>query len=246
MNGNLRAAADPTGLWATLSNFPIGSRPSAFERRLADANGWSDAFAVRVIGEYRRFLYLATIASFEVTPSKAVDEAWHLHLEDEDDYHRKLCANLLGRTLRHLPGSGDADEEARFADQYRRTLTLYQEVFGSPPDDIWRRPQADDDQGNDEAERRNRLVFGTICAVLAATSSAAIAGPAAAFLVIVLVIGLVIGIAVFAPPMAERRKKKDDGGSCGGSGCSTSDSGGSDGDCASCGGSCGGGCGGGD
>lgn len=240
MNGNLRAAADPTGLWSTLSNFPIGSRPSAFERRLADANGWSDAFAGRVIGEYRRFLYLATIASFEVTPSKAIDEAWHLHLEDEVDYHRRLCADLLGRPLRHLPGSGDADEDARFADQYRRTLNLYEDVFGSPPADIWPRPQADDDAGDDTSERRNRLVLGAICAVLAGTASAAIAGPAAAFLVIVLVIGLGIGTALFAAPMTERRKKKGDGGSCGGSGCSTSDSGG-DGDCASCGGSCGGG-----
>jgi hypothetical protein len=34
----------------------------------------------RAIGEYRRFLYLTQIAAHDLTPSKAIDSIWHLHL----------------------------------------------------------------------------------------------------------------------------------------------------------------------
>jgi hypothetical protein len=240
MNGDLRAAADPTGLWSTLSDFRIGSSPPQFERRLANEHGWSDAYAVRVIAEYRRFVYLAAVADFEVTPSTPVDAAWHLHLEDDDHYRIVLCGQVLGKLLRHLPGSGEPLEEDRFRAQYRETLRLYESVFGPAPIDIWPSPAIGDD--GIEAQR-TRLWVGALCAALAGTGLALLGGPAFLFVGGIVAICLAI-LALEGTGTGEKRRKDKHCSGCGGDASGGSHSGG-DGDCASCSGSCGGGCGGG-
>lgn len=108
-----------------------------FERRLARENGWSSRHAARVIVEYKRFLWLAVGQQQAVTPSEAVDQAWHLHITDTLEY-RRFCDNALGRYLHHTPSRGEPDECARFAAQYARTLSLYRQVFDQdPPLDVW-------------------------------------------------------------------------------------------------------------
>jgi len=236
MIGDLRAAADPSGLWPSLSSLAIGSSPSAFERRLAADNGWSEAFAARVIGEYRRFIYLASIADFEVTPSRAVDAAWHLHLEDAADYRGTLCGRVLGRELRHLPGAGDPLEEERFQEQYRRTVALYESVFGAPPEDVWPRPaDASKDRTEAEQRRRDRAWLAGFVVALIATLFAAALAPALAWIAFGLGLALLFGLAIDRVPPPHKHRRD---GSCGGS-CSTGYSA-SDGDCGSCGGGCGG------
>lgn len=244
MTGDLHAAATPPGLWPTLSNLDIGSRPDAFERSLADRNGWPESYACRVIGEYRRFIYLASIASFEVTPSKAVDEAWHLHLEDHADYRDALCRQTLGRELRHLPGGEGAGDEDRFQRQYQQTLALYASVFGAPPADIW--PASE--------QREEQPLFPTTREAIA-WSLALVASLACFFGYMLQSMAgqLLLPVAVAAVALAAwqsrgrrpRRSGRADGGSCGG-GCSSGyDScGDSSSGCDSAG--CGGGCGGGD
>ena len=68
-----------------------------FADRLARENGWSAAKAARVVDEYRRFCFLAATAGHEVTPSDAVDQAWHLHLTYSRDYWERFCPEVLGR-----------------------------------------------------------------------------------------------------------------------------------------------------
>lgn len=109
-----------------------------FAARLARDNGWTLAHAGRVIAEYRAFCFLAVTMSHPVTPSDAVDQAWHLHLTYSRDYWERFCPRVLGRPLHHGPTAGGADERHRFFDQYARTLKSYAEVFGqSPPADLW-------------------------------------------------------------------------------------------------------------
>ena len=112
------------------TNFP-------FVRRLAHENGWSAAFAQRVIDEYFRFVWLAMRAGHPVTPSPAVDEAWHLHLCYTQSYWDELCGAVLGKPLHHGPTRGGVAEAAKYADWYARTLASYRESFGEPPADIW-------------------------------------------------------------------------------------------------------------
>lgn len=127
-------------VWSAISRHAIGPERAAlpFERRLARENGWSAAYTARVMEEYRRFCFLAVVAGCEVTPSDAVDQAWHLHLTYTRDYWERFCPEVLGRPLHHGPTRGGEAERARFYDQYAATLAAYERVFGeASPADIW-------------------------------------------------------------------------------------------------------------
>ena len=126
-------------LWSKISCYSIGPADAAFgfAQRLARENGWTVAYANRVIEEYRRFCFLTVTAGQEVTPSDAVDQAWHLHLTYTRDYWARFCPDVLGCALHHGPTAGGDAERHRFFDQYAATLKAYEAVFGLPPADIW-------------------------------------------------------------------------------------------------------------
>jgi uncharacterized protein (TIGR04222 family) len=131
---------DMEALWARLDAFELDARDAAagFSARLARENGWSGAHTARVVREYKRFLALAVCAGHPVTPSVAVDQAWHLHLLYTRSYWDDLCGTVLGRPLHHEPTSGGPDEAAKFRAQYERTLSSYRRLFGTePPTEIW-------------------------------------------------------------------------------------------------------------
>ena len=126
-------------VWQALEPYRIGPPDAAltFITRLARENRWSEEFAARVIAEYKRFCFLAVTAGHEVTPSDAVDQAWHLHLTYSRDYWERVCPHVLGRDLHHGPTAGGGAEQARYFEQYARTLRSYEAAFGPPPPDIW-------------------------------------------------------------------------------------------------------------
>ncbi len=99
--------------------------------------GWSRGFAERVTREYTRFLILAALSDRQVTPSEAVDQAWHLHIVYTESYH-EWCEALFGRYLHHGPTKGGKSEGERFEGQYEHTLALYERTFCEvAPSDIW-------------------------------------------------------------------------------------------------------------
>jgi uncharacterized protein (TIGR04222 family) len=109
-----------------------------FGRRLARENGWSLAYARRVIEEYKRFLWLACTAGHVVTPSEQVDQAWHLHLTYTRSYWDDLCRNVLHQALHHGPTKGGTAEQEKFVDLYEQTLMSYRKMLGQePPSDVW-------------------------------------------------------------------------------------------------------------
>src|SRR5688572_11688538 len=92
-------------LWARIQahQFDKPGVEMPFTRRLAEENGWPESFALEVIEEYRRFVYLACTAGEEVTPSDEVDQVWHLHLAYSRDYWDEFCGKVLRRPLHHGP-----------------------------------------------------------------------------------------------------------------------------------------------
>ena len=126
-------------LWRALQAYEMGPPDAAlsFTARLARENRWDAAFADRVIAEYKRFCFLAVTAGHAVTPSDAVDQAWHLHLTYSRDYWQCFCPEVLGRDLHHGPTAGGNAEQARYFEQYALTLQSYEAAFGPAPDDIW-------------------------------------------------------------------------------------------------------------
>ncbi len=126
-------------VWRRLSDYAIGpaDAPLSFADRLARENGWTREYADRVIEAYKRFVFLAVTGDSEVTPSDAVDQAWHLHLTYTRDYWERFCPQVLGKPLHHGPTRGGPEDRARFFEQYAQTLRRHEAVFGPAPADIW-------------------------------------------------------------------------------------------------------------
>ncbi len=173
-------------VWTALSHYIVGPETAAlpFVERLARENGWRRAHAARVFEEYRRFCFLAVTCDHAVTPSDAVDQAWHLHLSYTRDYWERFCPRVLGRPLHHGPTAGGADEQHRFFVQYAETLRSYERVFGPPPADLWpdaRRRLTQDHKARRVhprdafiVPRRPALLLGTILTLLPVMGLAAI------------------------------------------------------------------------
>jgi hypothetical protein len=127
-------------LYLRLQNYCFDAPGGAvtFAAKLACEQGWSVAKSERVLGEYRRFLFLAMAAGHPVSPSRAVDLAWHQHLLDTRSYWQEFCPRVLGQPLHHTPSRGSEEERQRMWERYRRTLASYRACFGeAPPADLW-------------------------------------------------------------------------------------------------------------
>lgn len=127
-------------VWQRLAAHTFGPADAAltFATRRARENRWTLAHSELVIREYKRFCYLAMTAGQEVTPSDAVDQAWHLHLAYSRDYWRVFCPHVLRAELHHGPTRGGTAERSRFYCQYAATLAACEAAFGeAPPADIW-------------------------------------------------------------------------------------------------------------
>ena len=253
MNSNCKVENSRTTLFRKIADFPLDrGRIGAFSCRLRRDLGWSPHFTQRAIAEYRKFLWIAATSGREVTPSKVVDEVWHLHILHTQSYFNDLCRDTLGCVLHHNPGDGSA-ADARFPDNYRATLALYEATFGPPPADIWPRPETV--ARPTTSSPRPWLAFAPAALfptpANAATTAARENDILALIALMVIAFGVVLGRNFYDglrdAPRNSRKSSSDDGGveigvSIGGTDCN--DGGGSDSG-ASCGGSCGSGCGGG-
>lgn len=133
---------DQIALWHRIRDFDIDAADASknYSNRLAKENGWTPVYAKRVIDEYKKFTFLAVAAGHGVTPSKAVDEAWHLHLLYTQSYWEQFCPQVLGQPLHHNPSNGDQEQDMKFQNWYQNTLTSYERLFNeTPPADIWPR-----------------------------------------------------------------------------------------------------------
>ncbi len=127
-------------LWLKVEAFEFDDPHSSltFSERLARENNWKLDFALDVVEEYKKFIFLICISPTPLTPSDQVDQAWHLHLVYTDSYWNQFCGNILGRRIEHGPTKGGSKEQKKYAELYQNTLTLYLNTFGTePPQDIW-------------------------------------------------------------------------------------------------------------
>lgn len=124
-------------MWLTISRFQMDEMDSAFKfsDRLAKENGWTKEYTLRVIEEYKKFIYLC-VTSPMCTPSDEVDQVWHMHMTYTESY-KNMC-NAVGRFIKHGPTKGGKQESIKYSDIYLRTLTNYKTEFGiDAPADIW-------------------------------------------------------------------------------------------------------------
>jgi len=129
-----------TLLWNSIEAFQIDETDVSltFSQRLARENGWNKNYALRVIEEYKKFLFLCCVSTTPVTPSDPVDQAWHLHLTYTKSYWNNLCKNTLKREVHHNPTKGGKTEQDKFYNLYGGLQQIYFQKFSSyPPTDIW-------------------------------------------------------------------------------------------------------------
>lgn len=213
-----------------------------FSDRLARENGWSLPYTMRVLKEYKRFIFLCRVLPNGATPSDQVDQAWHLHMIYTRSYWQDMCRDILKCDLHHGPTKGGGKERSRFNDQYTNTMNGYRTFFGEePPSDIW--PSNKDRFSDIDFQRVNKRThwvipklrvpriwpfFAALLAPLFAIAHDKKADGDDGWQLILLIIIVLIVIVVIAASSKGGR-----GGSSSSSGC---------GGC--CGGGCGGGCGG--
>lgn len=89
--------------------------------------------------EALKFLDVAASTTEPVTPSAAVDVAWHHFILFTRDY-MDYCATHLGRYIHHVPDDATTDHDAHTGaahDSYLRTRQLVADRFGEPDPTIW-------------------------------------------------------------------------------------------------------------
>lgn len=111
-----------------------GASTMSFEARLEKEHDLTTDSARRLVVEYRRYLYLKAVHGGVLTPSKRVDQAWHLHMETPGLDWDRYCEARFGMRIEHFTGLSAKHVEAN----YVRTLDVYRQEFGQePPRDIW-------------------------------------------------------------------------------------------------------------
>lgn len=137
----------PANMWEHIQLKFTGANSStkAFAYKIARKRGWNNAFALRALAEYKKFVYLGIISEFVVTPSRVIDQVWHQHLLFSKAY-RSFCQDVIQYDFDHNPELMPLeDQTSTFSAQYLDTIELYKTEFGyAPPADIWGRPKYDE------------------------------------------------------------------------------------------------------
>lgn len=130
----------PANLWDNITSVfgGIDASTKAFAAKIARKHNWQKEFALKAVGEYKKFVYLGVVSNFHVTPSKIIDVVWHEHLLFTKAY-REFCDTVIQYQFDHHPELLPAAEETgRFTAQYLDTIELYALEFNAePPEDIW-------------------------------------------------------------------------------------------------------------
>lgn len=130
----------PTNLWQHITSAFGGpdAFSKAFASKIARKHDWSNAFALKAISEYKKFVYLGVVSDFHVTPSKIIDVVWHEHILFTKAY-REFCDEVICYQFDHHPELIPiTDETGRYNAQYQDTIEFYISEFGfEPPTDIW-------------------------------------------------------------------------------------------------------------
>lgn len=169
----------PTHLWNHVTQVFGGAEATtkAFAVKVARKAGWKPGFALKAIAEYKKFVYLAVVSDFNVTPSKVIDKVWHQHLLFTKAY-RQFCSEVINYTLDHHPELiAITGETGTFNAQYLDTLALYKKEFGSdPPADIWGIPKFDQEKVEKKGytSRKKKSETGTFSYTIASDTSALI------------------------------------------------------------------------
>jgi hypothetical protein len=219
-------------LWQKIASFPFDTpdAPLPFSRRLAGENKWDYHFTLKAIEEYRKFIFLCCISPQGASPSKVIDEVWHLHLIYTKSYWEEFCGKTLNRDIHHHPSAGGPQERDKHKTWRADTLDLYRNTFhAEPPPECW-------DDKHSPTNILLRFLKRISPLLLLFPFLAACNETSAGFVPFIVGFMIIIGSILTGSQgnkTGEKRKKNESDGSSCGSSCGSG-----------CGSGCGGGCGG--
>ena len=129
-------------IWLKIKSLQFDDNDAAltFSQRLARENRWAHWYALEVIEEYKKFLYIMAVSGHPVTPSVEIDQVWHLHLLYTRHYWEDF-AKYMPFEPHHGPTKGGSEENKKYNDWYSKTLESYASIFGTnAPVNIWPGP----------------------------------------------------------------------------------------------------------
>lgn len=92
--------------------------------------------------EYYKFLQLLHYhdnnnAKIKLSPSKLIDQLWHTHLLDNENYNL-VCQSICGYVLFHYPENSFKNNQSNYEERREKAIELYKEFFEvDPPAWIW-------------------------------------------------------------------------------------------------------------
>lgn len=121
-------------------------RHTILQSKIANALNCETNDVPIALREVMRFLYLVSVhPAGMLTPSHRVDLAWHEFILCTRAY-QSFCETHFGKFIHHSPGGSDQENH----EQYKETLRLYRQKFGSPDQSFWA-SEAEPDCGTCEA-----------------------------------------------------------------------------------------------
>lgn len=106
------------------------------KRKMVQTLGWSSAVVDQMEQQYRRFLALQAALkvernSFTIVPNRLIDEFWHQHILDTQQYIAD-CEAIFGEYLHHYPYFGmiDATDAASWGNAAVESDRLWRTIYG--------------------------------------------------------------------------------------------------------------------
>ncbi len=226
-------------LWQNIQDFAMDDANALFpfSKKLAKEQNWSNAFTLKAINEYKKFMYLCCISPTGASPSKIVDEVWHLHLTYTKNYWEDFCGIVLHKKIHHNPSNGSIGDYNKYQNLEKSTMLLYEKEFElKAPSEIWLNTKV-----------KNKMpFFKTLFLAILIIVFFTGCNNKADFLITIFGFVVIVGILCLATIAKPNNNQNNSGnsacgtsGGCGGASCSGGCGG------AGCGGGgCGGGCGG--
>lgn len=110
----------------------VPSNMDSIVDRIIGEEGISYEEAERRFMGMLQFLKVASVANAPVSPSKAIDSAWHAFILHTRDY-TAYCEEQFGRFIHHQPTSAEVSNQ----ENYVLARTLAEELFGSLDEAVW-------------------------------------------------------------------------------------------------------------
>jgi hypothetical protein len=149
----------PPNLWEKINEKFGGTNAStkAFADKISRKHNCSKGYALKAVNEYKKFLYLAVISDFHVTPSQPIDKVWHEHILFTQAYGI-FCKEIIEYELNHHPELIPIEDQTeRYHAQYLSTIELYIKEFGkSPPTSIWDITKYDKEKVTEDIEKARK------------------------------------------------------------------------------------------